>query len=146
MDHIHTHDCCHDHEHGHDHEHSHDHSAHAQLDSALTLSRSWTHTCAAPRSPAQIEGAVTAALNQVAALLEEDGAILGHIKALAQSGEDGVALSITRTDTVDRTPLGTWDALDRVDQWALTVNVLSLIHTQAVNEEVLERLFAPCFC
>lgn len=141
---------CHSHEHGHEHDHEHDHGhghagdeVHALLDGALALSQSWEHTCRVPVPAADLEARVTDGLCQVASLLAEDGTVLGHIKAFLQSGEDGVALSITRADTVDRTVVGTWPPQCPVGGWTLTVNVLSLVHTGAITPELLERLFAP---
>ena len=133
---------CHSHAHSHEHGHAGD-EVHALLDGALTLSQSWEHTCRTPVSAADLEARVTDGLCQIASLLAENGAVLGHIKALLQSGEDGVALSITRTDTVDRATVGAWPPRHPVDTWSLTVNVLSLAHAEAVTPELLERLFAP---
>lgn len=137
----------------HDHSH-HDHGpgctcgchggqdAHALIDGALVLSRTWSREGCAPISGAALEGRVAASLRQIAALLAEDGVIFGHIKALLRCGEDSVALSITRVDEVDRTAAGAWPPPAPVTGWTLTVNVLSLVHTEAVDLPLLDRLFA----
>ena len=137
--HSHEHHHDHDHEHccGHDHPHGHDgHGAHALLDNALTLSGSWRYPGPVP------EERVEDGLRELAALLAEDGAILGHIKALLQCGENGVAFSITRLDAADRTVVGVWPPPGPEGEWSLTVNVLSLVHTGAVTRKMLEELFS----
>lgn len=138
----------------HHNEHHHDHGpdcacgchggrdAHALIDGALVLSRTWSREGCAPVSGAALEGRVTVSLRQIAALLAEDGVIFGHIKALLRCGEDSVALSITRLDEVDRIAVGAWPPPAPVTGWTLTVNVLSLAHTGAVDLPLLDRLFA----
>lgn len=138
----------HKHRHEHDHEYGHDHAeheAHALLDNALTLSGSWRRTCDPPIPAEEMQAWVEDGLRQIASLLAEDKVILGHIKALlscGESGTGGIAFSITRLDTVDRTAVGTWPPVGSVLEWTLTVNVLSLVHRPEVTQEVLEKLFS----
>lgn len=140
----------HQHHHGHRHDHGPDctcgchggQDAHNLIDGALVLSRTWSREGCSPISGAALEGQVTDGLCQIAGLLAEDGVIFGHIKALLRCGEDSVALSITRLDGVDRIAAGTWPPPAPVTGWTLTVNVLSLAHTDAVDLPLLDRLFA----
>ena len=117
-------------------------AAHALIDGALVLSRTWDRTGVSPVSGEALEERVVSALRRVAALLAEDGVIFGHIKALLRCGADSVALSITRLDAVDRIAVGAWPPPRPVEEWTLTVNVLSLTHTDAVDATLLESLFA----
>jgi hypothetical protein len=51
-----------------------------------------------------------------------EGIIPGHLKLLVKSGPAGLALSMTRIDTIDRTAFGGWEDLADSREYELTVN------------------------
>ncbi len=131
--------------HEHEHEHHHDHQddpVHNLMEGALTLSKKWTYAFHTPISAAELEERITNGLHRVSSLLAVNGAVIGHVKALVQSGEDAVTFSVTRVDTVDRSILGNWTPQRPISACSLTVNILSLAHTEAVTYALLEQIFA----
>lgn len=122
-------------------EHAHTDSAHALVDAALVLSKSWERSAPAAVAAAALAEQTAQRLKAVAERLAEDGAVMGHVKALLECGGERLGLSVTRTDIVDRTPDGAWSGERMVDAWRVTVNVLSLLHTDAVTEADLDAAF-----
>ena len=133
------------HKHGHGHGPGCGQDAHALLEGALVLSRSWRREARPPVPAAALEDRVAAGLRRIAVLLAQDGVVLGHVKALLRCGADGVALSVTRTEAVDRTPLGHWPPAAPAAEWTLTVDVLYLVRAAAVDAPLLDHLFAGDF-
>ena len=132
---------CHNQDH---HHHHHDHAgdpAHSLTDNALVLSGKWTARLQEPATAAEVADRVAARLMAVAQPLAADGAVAGHVKALIQCGSGSMALSVTRLGTVDSAQGMGWKPADMVRQYEVTVNVLSLLNTDAVTREDLDRLF-----
>lgn len=103
-DHDHGPDCtcgCHDHDHDHHHEHTHEREV--ELGWGTATLESHVHDQAATVSAtihAQSESSVTfdtliMALQDIAQRVESEGAIVGHIKAYARSGESFAHASAT---------------------------------------------------
>ena len=159
MSHVHGPDCgCHDHAHDHEHEnhhhhehgpdcacgcHGHTHSEAEELvEGALRYSRKDTVTLPAPVPAGELEARIGGLLMQAAERLAESGFVLGHIKALLQTDADSVSLSITRLDHIDRTVVGGWEPSAPTGTYTLTVNILSLIHTDAELGDLIAALYA----
>lgn len=111
--------------------------AQALVERTLVLSKAWSGT---EGSPADLAERVRSGLSDLAGQVAEDGIIWGHLKVLLCCGGAALAFSVTRADTVDETPSPLWPPAAPAD-WTLTVNVLSLVHTDAVTEETLDVLF-----
>lgn len=111
--------------------------ARSLVEHALVLSKNWSGL---DGNPAVVAERVRSNLHDLARCLSEDGIIFGHLKAFLCCGRSTLSFSVTRLDTVDETPSSHWPPVSPVD-WMLTVNVLSLIHTEAVTKETLDALF-----
>ena len=131
---------CHNHDH---HHHHHDHAgapAHSLTDNALVLSGKWAVRLPEPATAAEVADRVAARLMAVAQPLAADGAVAGHVKALIQCGSGSMVLSVTRLGTVDSAQGMGWKPADMVRQYEVTVNVLSLLNTDGVTREDVDRL------
>ena len=134
---------CHDHDHHH-HHHDHDHAgdpAHSLVDNALVLSGKWTAHLPEPATAAEVANRVAARLAAVAQPLAVGGVVAGHVKALIACGGQSAVISITRLGTVDGARGVGWKPDTLVRRYDVTVNVLSLLNTDAVTREDLDRLF-----
>ncbi|WP_294552435.1 hypothetical protein [uncultured Pseudoflavonifractor sp.] len=131
---------CHDHDHHHHHGHA-DDPAHGLVDNALVLSGKWTVHLPEAAAAGAITQSVAVKLTALAKPLAVDGAVAGHVKALIQCGSGSMALSVTRLGTVDRAQGMGWKPDTLVRRYDVTVNVLSLLNTDAVTREDLDRLF-----
>ena len=139
---IHEYSRSHHHHHDHDrHGHAPHDEAHELVDRALVLSKSWRWDGASAVSLGDLEARVVKGLGKVAEKLAFEDMIVGHIKALLRCGEGCVSYSITRLGDVDRGVLGSWPDHRADDSLELTVNILSLVNTDAVSEAELDRLF-----
>ncbi len=140
------------HEHGHhSHHHAHGHhehhdpaqqdEAHELVDHALILSKHWQWDHSSAVRLQDMEARVVDGLQQLAEKLAFEDMIAGHIKALLRCGGAAVSFSVTRLHDVDRNELGSLSARSADDGPELTVNILSLVNTDAVTEAELDRLF-----
>lgn len=107
------------------------------VERALVLSKTWSGL---DGNPMVLAEQVRSSLRHLAGQLTEDGIILGHLKAFLCCGATSLGFSVTRMDTLDETPSPLWPPPSPAD-WYLAVNVLSLVHTDAVTEETLDALF-----
>ena len=128
----------------HDHHHHHDHAgdpAHSLVDNALVLSGRWTVHLPEPATAGEVAQSVAVKLTALAKPLAVDGAVPGHVKALIKCGSGSAALSVTRLGKVDGARGTGWKLDDLVRRYEVTVNVLSLLNTDAVTQADLDRLF-----
>ena len=122
---------------GHPH-HSHDmDGAERLVEEALVLSHSWSGTSG---SPEMLAARMREGLLHLARLVSEYGVVFGHLKALLRCGPSTLACSVTRVGVADETASPDWPPCGPAD-WSLTVNILSLFHTDTVTEELLDNLF-----
>ena len=122
-------ECCH-------HHHEHHDAAHALAEGATVLARTWSGR--GTDCPGKVER-IRAGLRRLAELAGEDGVILGHLKAALIWGDQVLAWSVTRCDTLDETLPQPLPA--EAGEWKLTVNLLTLTPDVPVTEETLDSLF-----
>ncbi len=132
--HDHDEDECHDpnctdpSHHHHHHHHHHDEAEREEVvDESLVLSRSRSITPEAPLSPQTLRERGERCFLRLGEMLGVDGIILGHIKGVIEAGDASLSLSMTRVGVVDVTPIGGWEALERVERFDMTVNIMSLV-------------------
>lgn len=146
QDNSHAHDLGHanHHEHGPDCDCGcHGHSDASDLaDSALRFSKKADIFLKSPISAKELEARIAGLLDEAAHRIGEGGAVLGHIKALAKCGGDAVSFSVTRVGAVDKTYMGGWEKRGAIESYCLTLNILSVINTQADMDDIIVKLFA----
>lgn len=132
------------------HDHHHHTPEEQLLEDALALSYSCEGTRPDGISLEELKAGIAQGLQQIAACLAEDGVLYGHVKALLTwkdcTNQNGrLAFSVTRLGETDQTILGPLPPLNQVIYWKMTVNVISLWNTTALQEDDLEKFF-PKFC
>lgn len=133
----------HAHEHGPDcscgcHGHS---DASDLVSDALRFSKKADISLDIPISAKELEVQIAALLDEAARRIGEGGAVLGHIKALAKCDGDAASFSVTRVGAVDKTYIGGWKKREAIQVYTLTLNILSVINTDANLDDVLAGLF-----
>ena len=133
---------CTDPSHHHHHHDDHDHHHHDEsereevIDEALILSRSRSFACAPALTPQALRARAERCFLRLGEKLGVDGIILGHIKGVLEAGDGSLSLSVTRVGTVDVTELGRWDALGRVENYTMTVNIMSLVAPSIYEDDL----------
>lgn len=65
-----------------------------------------------------------------------NGILPGHLKGVIQCGSGFFALSVTREDSVDETVNPQWEAMDFIENFKITVNLLSIFPVDISREEL----------
>ena len=132
------------------HDHHHHTPEEQLLEDALAFSYSCEGTHPDEISLEDLKASIVQGLQQIAARLAEDGVLYGHVKALLSwkdcTNQNGrLAFSVTHLGETDQTILGTSPTPNQLIYWKMTVNVISLWNTTALQEDDLEKFF-PKFC
>jgi hypothetical protein len=69
-----------------------------------------------------------------------NGIIPGHLKASIKEGSALLALSATRSDSVDQTPNADWTELNTLQNFEIRINLLSIIPCSVSQEELEEMV------
>lgn len=133
----------------HDREHHpHDHHAHGHdearelVENAFVFSKKEELRLERAMPLAALERALDSALRGAARQFGVEGVILGHMKALLRSGGEWAAYSITRLDSADKTYSPGWRPEEYVEQIELTVNIISAVQPNELDETALQTIFA----
>ena len=94
------------------------------------MSRKYDIILKAPASTQYIEETLSSVLLKIAQIVGNDGIVLGHIKAIAQTEDGTLALSVTRVGSVDVKYLGKWSELGSAERFTASINVLSLLEPE----------------
>lgn len=139
--HVHSEHCdCGDANCSHHHHHSPEDAARATVENALKYSAKKDIALESSAALSEIEATVRSILLVVAEKVAVDGIVLGHIKAVIKTEYGSCAISITKANCADAQYIGAWEEHKVVNQYSLTVNVLSMANTQLDVEAVLSAL------
>jgi hypothetical protein len=155
-DHTHDHNCTHEHDYSHDHGHIHDHCPDAEcgleccdhhhsravalINDALVVSKRGTVQFESLLSAEDALSDVTKRMLSIAQLMEVDGFIAGHIKALFDCSAGRATISITRLDTVDIERHKNWKESQQIASCELSSNFLTVKHTDVPVSQLLDEV------
>lgn len=79
---------------------------------------------------------------EIAPAVLVEGIVPGHFKGAIRCGEGVLALSVTRADAIDETQNPAWQALEVLQDFTVTVNLMSILPCSVTKADLETRLSA----